>query len=197
VSAVADGLHTVPQSARLCNMNAYKSTYLQLWGTTHNPHVPQGMRRREHAAHVCGLHGSHGGHSEHGTTESGRSHHRIMKDQKNPPHPGAHTPRPHAHLFLTIIRGRGKGTARRRCPDAHAPSAVRVGHRGMRETRGGRIDPHQTLTGGRTSALRAWLTPAACALAGHPRDHLPPTGQRAGTAQAMASLGSAGSVHDF
>jgi hypothetical protein len=41
------------------------------------------------------------------TSERNRSHHRIMKHGKNPPHPGAHAPRPHAHLFLTIIKGRG------------------------------------------------------------------------------------------
>jgi hypothetical protein len=36
---VADGLHTVLQSARSCPVNACKSRYLQLWGTTHKPKV--------------------------------------------------------------------------------------------------------------------------------------------------------------
>jgi len=43
-------------------------------------------------------------------------HKRIMKYGKNPPYPGEHTPRPHAHLSLTNITG-GAGEKTTGAPD--------------------------------------------------------------------------------
>jgi hypothetical protein len=120
-----------------------------------------------------------------------------MKHGENPFHPGAHAPSPHTNLCLTILKGRGGGIVRRQRTSVHAPSAVRASHRGLRETRGDRIDPHQADTGGRASAPCARLTAAAGAIAGHPRDPLPPEGQRAGTPPAMTPLASDGAVHYF
>jgi hypothetical protein len=138
---------------------------------------------------------SYGGLSEHGSTESDRSHHRVMKHQKNPPHPGAHAPRPHAHLFLTIIKGRGRRHRGTSVCRRTGTLRVGVGHRGLRETCRDRIDPHQADTASHTSAPRARLTAAGCAIASHPRDHLPPKGQLAGVAPAMTPLGSTGAVY--
>jgi hypothetical protein len=39
-----------------------------------------------------------------------------MKDQNNPPHPGAHAPRPHAHPILTIRKGGDRSPSGSRRP---------------------------------------------------------------------------------
>jgi hypothetical protein len=99
---------------------------------------------REAQAGVCRARvrpdGDHGGLGERGTTERDPSHHWVMKSMKNPRHPGAHPPSPHAHLCLTIRKGREEGAARRRCPDAYAASAVRSCPSGPWDARRDRIN---------------------------------------------------------
>ena len=53
--AVVERLHIVPQSARSCHVNACKSSYLQLWGTTHNSKVSSIRASRVPAAHFLCL----------------------------------------------------------------------------------------------------------------------------------------------
>ena len=93
------------------------------WGPFHPPmgsyHILQSYAKaRACRAHLAQHHhGDHGGLWKNGTAESDRPHQRIMNDQKNPPHPGAHGPTPHAHLCLT-------GRARVAPPLRSAPTAV-------------------------------------------------------------------------
>jgi hypothetical protein len=60
--------------------------------------------------------------------------HIFLTLERTPPDP--HTPVPDHH------QGEGRGTARRRCPDAHDPSAVRSHPRDLGDARRDRANPH-------------------------------------------------------
>jgi hypothetical protein len=79
---------------------------------------------------------------EHGTTETDRSSpwdDETWSTSSSPwsaPPQTPHTPVPDHH------QGEGRGTARRRCPDAHDPSAVRSHPRDLGDARRDRANPH-------------------------------------------------------
>jgi hypothetical protein len=90
------------------------------------PTLPRGMRRRGHAVHVFPV--AFVFVEALWRTEPPKLsglHKRIMKDGKNPPYPGEHPPRPHAHLSLTNIMG-GTGRKTTGLPDVGVPTPTHL-----------------------------------------------------------------------